>query len=106
MGGRVAIEYFNESYSHKKFSFKCHRTKDDKLELVYPVNAIAFNSHGTFATGGCDGRVITWDSASKKRLTMFPKYSTSIASLSFSRDNSLLAVAASYTYEKGELEAQ
>ena len=42
----------------------------------------------------------------KKRLTMFPKYSTSIASLSFSRDNSLLAVAASYTYEKGELEAQ
>ena len=39
----------------KKYAFKCHRNKDEELEYVYPVNAIAFHpTHNTFATGGSD----------------------------------------------------
>mgnify|MGYP002214577060 CR=1 FL=1 len=101
--GRVGIEYFEDSSLQKRFSFKCHRKKDEAVEMVYPVNAIGFTSHGTFATGGCDGVVAVWDSKSKKRVCMFAGYDNSVASLSFSCDDSLLAVAASYTYEKGAL---
>lgn len=32
----------------------------------------------------------------------YPKYPSSIAALSFSRDGKLLAIASSYTYEEGE----
>lgn len=56
--GRVAVEYFdmNAEAQRKKYAFKCHRNKDDpNVELVYPVNAIAFHSvYNTFATGGSD----------------------------------------------------
>ena len=34
----------------------------------------------------------------------FTRYPTSVASLDFSADGSLLAIAASYTFEKGELD--
>jgi cell cycle arrest protein BUB3 len=47
--GRVAMEYFDTSKEaqSKKYSFKCHRNKDESgLEIIYPVNAIAF--HPTF----------------------------------------------------------
>lgn len=59
--GRVAMEYFDMSAAAqaKKYAFKCHRAQDDKgVDTVYPVNALAFHpTHGTFATGGCDGKV-------------------------------------------------
>lgn len=78
---------------------QCHRVGD----LVYPVNAIAFHPiHSTFATGGCDGNVYTWDGENKKRVGQFAGYSTSIASLAFNFDGSLLAIAASYTFEEGD----
>ena len=60
--------------------------------------------HGTFSTGGCDGMVNVWDWQNKKRLRQFPKYPSSIASLSFSHDGKYLAVASSYTFEEGEKE--
>jgi len=64
------------------------------MELIYPVNAISFHrEYNTFATGGSDGLVNIWDGANKKRLCQFHKYPTSIASLSFSSDGSLLAIA-------------
>jgi len=67
------------------------------------VNAIAFHPFfGTFATGGCDGLVNIWDAQNKKRLCQFHKYPTSIAALTFSADGTLLAIAASYTFEEGE----
>ncbi len=56
--GRVAVEYFDmdPEVQRKKYAFKCHRTKEETGEYVYPVNAIAFhNFHNTFATGGSDG---------------------------------------------------
>ena len=52
--GRVAVEYFDNDpeIQKKKFAFKCHRTKENNIELIYPVNAISFhNVYSTFATG-------------------------------------------------------
>ena len=105
--GRIALEYIDvEEHETSAYSFKCHRDKKKVVgqEIVYPVNAIAFHPiHGTFATGGCDGHVYTWDGNAKKRLTHYPQYPTSIATLDFSADGSMLAVSSSYTWETGEL---
>ena len=43
-----------------------------------------------------------WDGKNKKRLCQLPSFPTSIASLSFNHDGTMLAVAASYTFEEGE----
>lgn len=102
--GRVALEYFEDDPTHKRsYAFKCHRGKVDDETLVYPVNCIAFHpTYGTFATGGCDGIVNLWDGANKKRITHLRQYPTSIAAIDFNHDGSVLAIAASYTYEQGE----
>mmetsp|Transcript_12752 Transcript_12752/g.16514 ORF Transcript_12752/g.16514 Transcript_12752/m.16514 type:complete len:340 (+) Transcript_12752:248-1267(+) len=104
--GRVAVEYFNATKS--KFAFRCHRKKDaNDNETIYPVNSIAFHpKYGTFATGGCDGSVSIWDAQNKKKISQFSGYDTSIASLDFSSDGSKLAIASSYTFEKGEIQNQ
>ncbi|XP_002738187.1 mitotic checkpoint protein BUB3-like [Saccoglossus kowalevskii] len=105
--GRVAVEYLDPSpeIQKRKYAFKCHRLKVDGVEQIYPVNAISFHSvHNTFATGGSDGFVNIWDGFNKKRLCQFHRYPTSIASLSFSHDGSVLAIASSYMYELGEQE--
>ena len=55
--GRVAVEYFDmhPEVQRQKYAFKCHRRKENETELIFPVNAIAFNSiYNTFATGGSD----------------------------------------------------
>jgi cell cycle arrest protein BUB3 len=52
--------------------------------------------------GGCDGTVNVWDGTNKKRLINYTGYPTSIASVAFNRDGTLLAIASSYTYEEGE----
>ncbi|CAI5486587.1 unnamed protein product, partial [Closterium sp. Naga37s-1] len=106
--GRVAMEFFDpsETAQAKKYAFKCHRRSEGGRDTVFPVNAIAFHPiYGTFATGGCDGVVNIWDGNNKKRLYQYAKYPTSIAALSFSRDGRLLAVAASYTFEMGDIPA-
>jgi cell cycle arrest protein BUB3 len=101
--GRVGIEFLEElkvdSGGKKKYAFKCHRVGD----TVYPVNAIAFHpKYGTFATGGCDGTVVTWDGLNKKKLVTVSKCATSIAALAFNSDGTELAIASSYTFEDGE----
>ncbi|KAK9763607.1 mitotic spindle checkpoint protein Bub3 [Basidiobolus ranarum] len=103
--GRVAVEFFDPSPESqtRKYAFKCHRQVIEGIDYVYPVNALAFNPvHGTFASGGGDGVINIWDGFNKKRLRQFPKYPTSISSLAFSCDGTMLAVASSYTYEEGE----
>ncbi|EGD78076.1 mitotic checkpoint protein BUB3 [Salpingoeca rosetta] len=103
--GRVAVDYLDpsESSQKRKFAFKCHRSKENGRDVIYPVNAVAFHpTFGTFATGGCDGLVNVWDGVNRKRVYQFHEYPTSIASLSFNHDGSLLAIAASYTYEEGD----
>ncbi|KAG7383197.1 mitotic spindle checkpoint protein Bub3 [Phytophthora pseudosyringae] len=110
--GRVALEYFEDEQEaadpakkKRSYAFKCHRGKVDDQTLIYPVNSIAFHpTYGTFATGGCDGVVNLWDGANKKRITHLRQYPTSIAAMEFNHDGSVLAIAASYTYEQGEKE--
>ncbi|KAE9007419.1 hypothetical protein PR002_g16200 [Phytophthora rubi] len=109
--GRVALEYLEDDAQEphaqdkkkRSYAFKCHRGKVDDQTLIYPVNCVAFHpTYGTFATGGCDGIVTLWDGANKKRITHLRQYPTSIAAMDFNHDGSVLAVAASYTYEQGE----
>jgi cell cycle arrest protein BUB3 len=103
--GRAAVEYVDPSpeIQSQKYAFKCHRKKLDSNTYSYPVNAIAFHPlYGTFATGGCDGTVSIWDGMNKKRIINLPRFPTSIASMDFNCDGSLLAIASSYTFEEGE----
>ena len=48
--------------------------------------------------GVCDA----WQGAKKKRISALRRYPTSIACLAFSPNGEQLAIAASYTYERGE----
>lgn len=89
--------------SHTAFTFKCHRVTQGQQSIIYPVNALAIHPvYSTFVTGGAEGFVNSWDPVSRSRLTRYHQYPTSISSLSFSADGSLLAVAVSYTFEQGE----
>lgn len=103
--GRVAVEWFdpsNESQS-RKYAFKCHRQPVDDVDVVYPVNAIAFHPvHGTFATGGGDGVVAIWDAVAKRRIRINPKLVSSVAALSFSANGKYLATAVSPGFEDGK----
>lgn len=52
--GRVAVEFFDPDpeVQKRKFAFKCHRVKENSIEMIHPVNAISFhNVYNTFATG-------------------------------------------------------
>lgn len=108
--GRVAVEYFDPDplIQAKKYAFKCHRmTVPDVdgtlVETVYPINSVSFHpKFGTFVTGGSEGVVSVWDGMARKRIKSFPQYSTSISSLDFNHNGSLLAIASSYMYEEGE----
>ena len=107
--GRVGMDYFDlsDQVQSKKYAFKCHRRQEEGKDVIYPVNALAFNTkYGTFATGGCDGVISMWDGQHKKRLAQVTGYPTSIAALAFNFNDHapVLAVAASYTYERGEME--
>lgn len=101
--GRVAVEYFDQSpeIQKNKYAFKCHREKDQSgVELIYPVNCIAFHPiHNTFVTGGSDSLVNIWDPFNRKRICQLHKFSTSIMSVSFNSNGTLLAIAASYMGE-------
>ncbi|EFA83564.1 WD40 repeat-containing protein [Heterostelium album PN500] len=102
--GRIGMEYFDpKEQQAKKYAFKCHRANEAGVDVVYPVNTIAFHPiYGTFATGGCDGNVYYWDGQNRKRLFHLKHYPTSISALAFNSEGNLLAVASSYTYEEGE----
>jgi len=103
--GRIAMEYFDLSKEaqDRKYAFKCHRTPNNGIDTVYPVNAIAFHPNfGTFASGGCDAMVSIWDGQNKKRVCQFHRYPSGISSLAFDSTGELLAIASSYTYEEGE----
>lgn len=103
--GRVAVEWFDPSAESqaRKYAFKCHRQQQDGVDVVYPVNALAFHPvYGTFASGGGDGVVALWDGVAKRRIRQYQRYASSIASLSFSGDGKYLAVAVSPGFEDGQ----
>ena len=104
--GRVAVEWFDPSDESqaRKYAFKCHRTQgQDGVDVVYPVNALAFHPiHGTFASGGGDGVVALWDAVAKRRIRQYQRYQTSISTLDFSNDGKYLAVGISPGFEDGQ----
>lgn len=103
--GRVAVEWFDpsEASQARKYAFKCHRQPEGDVDVVYPVNAIAFHPvYGTFATGGGDGVVAIWDAVAKRRIKIYPKLAASVAGLSFSADGRFLATAISPGFEDGK----
>jgi len=60
---------------------QCHRRNEAGVDVVFPVNAIAYNpTFGTFATGGGDGVVNFWDGGNKKRLVQVGGHSAATAS--------------------------
>jgi cell cycle arrest protein BUB3 len=104
--GRVSVEWFDPSpeSQQRKFAFKCHRETVDGIDVVYPVNALAFHPvhKTTFASGGGDGTVALWDGATKRRIRQYQKFPASIASLAFSASGKYLAVAFSPGFEDGK----
>lgn len=126
--GRVAVHYFHDPPDPKdgkvkKFAFRCHRrTNADHPDVprnethLYPVNAIAFNAQGTFATGGGDGSISFWCKASRTRLKTFETKGTAMApkeffktnpnrlpvtAIAFNMDASIFAYALGYDWHKG-----
>ena len=122
--GRVAVENFEDLASQpgaadRRYAFKCHR----RDELVFPVGAIqvlpgaavggaAGSSSHVFATAGADGSVAVWDGAARKRFARVERaFPTSCAALDASSPGAAaadggvpaLAVAASYTFERGDV---
>lgn len=122
--GRVAVEFFDPSdeSQKRKYAFKCHRQVEGGVDVVYPVNTLAFHPmcvlflfagllvvlmicrYGTFASGGGDGIVSLWDGMAKRRLRQYPKYSASVAALSFSNNGKYLAIGTSSGFEDGSEE--
>ncbi|KAI9752844.1 MAG: hypothetical protein M4579_005459 [Chaenotheca gracillima] len=106
--GRVAVEWFDSSAESqaRKYAFKCHRqpsTTGDGVDVVYPVNALAFHpTHGSFASGGGDGIVALWDGVAKRRIRQYQRYPASIAALAFSNDGKYMAVASCPGFEDGQ----
>ena len=104
--GRVAVEWFDPSATSqsRKYAFKCHRQPSPEgIDVVYPVNALAFHPvHGTFASGGGDGFVALWDGVAKRRIRQYQRYQSSVSALSFSGDGKHLAVAVSPGFEDGK----
>ena len=103
--GRVAVEWFDPSPESqaRKYAFKCHRQPVDDVDVVYPVNALAFHPlHGTFATGGGDGVVAIWDAVAKRRIRIYPKLASGVAAASFSSNGKYLATAISPGFEDGK----
>ncbi|EFE30375.1 uncharacterized protein ARB_02747 [Trichophyton benhamiae CBS 112371] len=100
--GRVAVEWFDPSdeSQDRKYAFKCHRQHVDGVDVVYPVNALAFHPvFGTFASGGGDGVVALWDGIAKRRIRQYPKYPSSVAALDFSSNGKYLLVGISPGFE-------
>lgn len=104
--GRVAVEWFDPSPESqaRKYAFKCHRqTAEDNVDVVYPVNALAFHPiHGSFASGGGDGVVALWDGIAKRRIRQYQKFPASIAAVDFSGNGKYLAIAVSPGFEDGK----
>lgn len=71
--------------------------------VIPPPPALRLTVNPLTLPGGSDGFVNIWDPFNKKRLCQFHRYPTSIASLAFNNDGTMLAIASSYMHEKGDI---
>ena len=113
--GRVGVDWFDPSSQDKTYAFKCHRqtsqVEEDgetkEVDIVYPVNALAFHPvHGTFATGGGDGVVAIWDAQTKRRIRQYQKLGASVAAIDFTEDGKFMAIGISPGFEDGSEEQE
>ncbi|KAF2154091.1 mitotic checkpoint protein BUB3 [Myriangium duriaei CBS 260.36] len=106
--GRIGVEFFDPSPEAQagKYAFRCHRVTTDDEDIVYPVNALAFNPVRTtvFASGGGDGAITFWDGASKRRIRHYAGFASSVAALAWSQDGRTMAVGTSPGFEDGKEE--
>lgn len=105
--GRIAIEYFGDELRQaQRFAFSCNRRDEEERVIVYPVNALAFHPQtGVLTSGSCNGDLCFWDIDSKRKLAEIPSpFGVSIACMDYNNDGSILAIAFSYTWDKGDIE--
>ncbi|CAJ2648055.1 unnamed protein product [Trifolium pratense] len=103
--GRVALQVScSSNLNDTGYTFRCHPKLKDGQHHLASVNDIAFSPlvPGAFVTGDDEGYATIWDARSRKRLLEFPRYSNSVASLSYNHLGQLLAVASSYTYQEAK----
>lgn len=105
--GRIAIEYFGDVCEQaQRFSFSCNKRDEEQDVIVYPVNALAFHPvTGVLTSGSCNGDVCFWDIEAKRKLWEIPSpFGVSVSSMDYNASGSVLAIAYSYTWDKGEIE--
>ena len=105
--GRIAIEYFGDVCEQaQRFSFSCCRRDEENNVVVYPVNALTFHPKtGVLTSGSCNGDICFWDIESKRKLAEIPSpFGVSVASMDYNASGDILAIAYSYTWDKGEIE--
>ncbi|KNB43804.1 hypothetical protein JH06_2586 [Blastocystis sp. subtype 4] len=101
--GRVSVDLLDPNSLLKPYCFKCHRKVVNNINQVFPVNALAVHpTKSCLVTGGGDKAVYFWDYKSKKRLSYLRDLPSSVSSLAFNNDGSVLAIATSYLYENGQ----
>ncbi|GAM84477.1 hypothetical protein ANO11243_024730 [Dothideomycetidae sp. 11243] len=103
--GRIGVEFFDPSPEAQagKYAFRCHRTTTPDEDIVFPVNAVAFNPVRTtnFASAGGDGAITIWDGVSKRRIRHYSGFAAAVVAVSWSPDGSTIAVATSPGFEDG-----
>ncbi|KAK8886965.1 mitotic spindle checkpoint protein Bub3 [Tritrichomonas musculus] len=105
--GRVAIEYFGDiKHQAQRFSFSCNRHEEEEKTIVYPVSCLAFHPvTGILTSGSSKGSIYFWDIQNKRKLTEVQSpFNNSVAAIDYNKDGTLLAIAYSYTWEKGDIE--
>jgi cell cycle arrest protein BUB3 len=105
--GRVAIEYFGDLRCQaQRFSFSCNRHEEGESVIVYPVNSLCFHpGTGVLTSGSAKGNICFWDIDAKRKLTEIQSpFDLSVASLDYDSDGEALAIAFSYTWDKGEID--
>ncbi|KAH0788756.1 mitotic checkpoint protein BUB3 [Histomonas meleagridis] len=106
--GRIMVR--ERKQNGHTFGFHVHTKTENDTKVVFPVNSLAFQpGTGHLATGGSDGVVSIWDLSRKVKVVSLGDeegrpFNTSVASLSFSSDGNVLAVAVSYCFEYGDIE--
>ncbi|OHT06580.1 Mitotic checkpoint protein bub3 [Tritrichomonas foetus] len=105
--GRIAIEYFGDlKHQAQRFSFSCNRHTENGKTIVYPVSSLCFHpTTGILTSSSSHGNIYFWDIENKRKLTEIQSpFNTSVSAMEYNDNGSLLAIAYSYTWEKGEIE--
>ncbi|KAL6637896.1 hypothetical protein ACP70R_025468 [Stipagrostis hirtigluma subsp. patula] len=101
--GAVALKFLDRGTGdYTGYAFRCHpKCRNGRSELV-SINSIAIQpgNKKIFITGDDEGYAIAWDAQLKKKLLEFPRYSGSVASMTFNHSGQLFAVASTYTCQE------